>query len=144
MSLYPNQITNVTFISRTTSSTGRYILTFQAIFTKVISDRSLRTAIVSNIQSIYYAIIKRYFATVSKTLKFPTTTQINVPVAISTTLKDGISFNTDTSKSTSISSTNNVSLLIMFIHFFYLTKLIYLAYCFLYCLCNIDKNNGIN
>jgi len=81
-SLYANQIANVSFISRTALANSRYSLLFRVYFLKAITNTSLRTDIVSNIQSIYYEIIKTYFPSVSKTLTIPTSVKISVPNTI--------------------------------------------------------------
>jgi hypothetical protein len=81
--LYPNQIANVTFMSSNTTATGRCGLTFRSYFINTISDSTLRTNIVSNIQMAYYGILTQYFTTATKSMKIPTSCQINVPTAIS-------------------------------------------------------------
>lgn len=83
-SIYQNQIANVSFVSFNTLSNQQYGLTFRLYFLNAISTSSLRTSIVSNIQTIYYGILKSYFTTISKSIQLPTSVNINVPTSINT------------------------------------------------------------
>ena len=89
-SAYASQIANVTFVSRTTSGTNRYALTFRVYFLKTVSDATMRTSIVSSIQSVYYEVIVKYFVSISKSMKIPSSTKISTPTAVSTVSKKAI------------------------------------------------------
>jgi hypothetical protein len=86
-SLYQNQISNITLVSFNTLPNQQYALTFRLYFLNAISNSSLRTNILSNIQTIYFGILKSYFTTISKSITMPTSVTINVPPPINTTTK---------------------------------------------------------
>jgi hypothetical protein len=96
--LYPGQITNVTFVSNTTTINDQYVLKFQVYFIQPISDISLRTAIISNIQKTYYKILVKYFTLISQTMKIPTSVKIDVPTSCTTI--SNITIWTETANST--------------------------------------------
>lgn len=90
---YGTKIANVSFVSRTALANQRYGFTFRVYFLKAISDRSLRTDIVSNIQSGYYDIIRSYFTTINKSAKLPTSATISLPTPINTSSKNTVIVN---------------------------------------------------
>ena len=79
---YGTRIANVSSISRNTLANRRMGFTFRVYFLKAISDRNLRTEIESNIQSVFYDVIRTYFITISKSAKLPTSVKVNAPANI--------------------------------------------------------------
>lgn len=79
---YGTRIANVSSISRNVLANRRMGFTFRVYFLKTISDKNLRTEIESNIQSIFYDVIRTYFMTISKSAKLPTSVKVNTPTNI--------------------------------------------------------------
>ena len=89
--LYGKNITNVTFISRTTGkSSDRYVLTFRAYFLRPVVETAQRTLVATNIQTTYYEILTKYFSLGAKSMTVPKTAKIAAPAAVSCSSKKAI------------------------------------------------------
>lgn len=98
--LYPNQISNVTFVSQKTITNGGYALTFRIYFNSKITVDSKRTEIATRIQGAYYQVLTKYFKSVAQSMKIPTSVSIAVPAAVSTVMKKAVvTSSKDSSKS---------------------------------------------
>ena len=129
-SLYPKQIANVSFISRDTLTNGRYGLVFRVYFINAITDRTSRTNIVSNIQLVYYELMKTYFTSIIKSIQFPTTVNITVPTAINTVCKKAVLINTSNSTQSlsggvqlNLSKVTSVDVISKYLNFFFSTAI---------------------
>ena len=89
-SYYGKDLSSLTFISRTTASANKYALNFKATFARAISDAAQRTAVVSNIQTTYYEILTKFFASASKSMSVPKTAKLAVPAPVVTISKKAI------------------------------------------------------
>lgn len=95
-SLYTGQIANVSFISQSALINGRYGLKFRLYFLKPITNVSIRTDVVSNIQTTYYGMLKQCFATFAKSIQIPTV-KITAPKAASCVTKKAVITSTSNS-----------------------------------------------
>jgi hypothetical protein len=87
--IYTTQISSVTFLS--IDITGGVIdLKFRVNFTNAVTNTSARTAVVSNIQSVYYQLLTSYFPSVAKTMNVPTQVSIPAPTDVATTSKKAV------------------------------------------------------
>ena len=89
-SAYGKDLSSVAFISRTTSSANKYVLTFRANFARAVSDATTRTAIVSKIQTSYYEILSKFFASASKSMAVPKQAKLAAPAPVITISKKAI------------------------------------------------------
>lgn len=111
---YGTRIANVSSISRSALANRRMGFTFRVYFLKAILDRNLRTDIASNIQLIFYDVIKTYFVAISKSARLPSSVRINAPTNINiiskkTTLIDQIDTNQSMVKQSAVSSMKKFS-----------------------------------
>jgi hypothetical protein len=107
---YPNQIANVTFISQNSTANGGYILTFRLYFNSAITVDAQRTAIASQLQTTYYSCISKYFTAATKSMTIPTSVNISVPTAVSTSSKKAVLTSSTNSSKSVLSSSSLLTL----------------------------------